>query len=211
MHQPNPRGATWVTREHVFVDRVACPWLIRRFIDPAARFEFVAWDAQGATYDRAGKITFDMDGARFGHAKGADGRERCSFETLIDAFGLASPDRAAGERPGAVRAQAKPEHEPAHADAAALARVARVVRAADVDGAIDDEPEARGLKAISWGWRFNFLDDHDAIREGAKLYDALYTWAKVRDAQERDAAALAKLSSRERYEHLRAAVVGSGP
>lgn len=55
------RGAAWVTREHVFVDRVACPWLIRRFIDPEARFEFVPWDADVGRLEREGKISFDME------------------------------------------------------------------------------------------------------------------------------------------------------
>lgn len=171
-----PKGATWVTREHVFVDRVACPWLIRRFIDPAARFEFVPWAAKPQDLEAQGKVPFDMDGARYGHRAGPGG-ERCTFEVLVEEFGLGSDP--------------------------ALAKVAQVVHAADVDGALDEVPEARGLKAISWGWRFLYLDDHEAVREGAKLYDALYTWAKVALLQERDAARLAKMGSQERYRFLR--------
>jgi hypothetical protein len=183
--QARPRGATWVTREHVFVDRVACPWLIRRFIDPEAAFEFVPWDARPAELERQGKVPFDMEGARFGHRRGADGRERCTFEVLVEEFGLGGDE--------------------------ALQRVARVVHAADVEGALDTCPEARGLKAVSWGWRFTFPDDHDAVREGAKLYDALYTWARVQMVQERDQAALQRMSSRERYDHLRRRLLGQAP
>lgn len=172
-----PRGAIWTTRQHVFVDRVACPWLIRRFIDPEARFEFVAWDADAEALQRAGRIPFDMPGATYTHRRGPDGRERCTFEVLLEEFGLAGDP--------------------------ALARVAEVVHAADVEGALATSPEGPGLKAISWGWRFEFPDDHEAVREGAKLYDALYTWARVRLVQERDRELLAKMSSLERYHHLR--------
>lgn len=178
MQTPRPRGAIWVTREHVFVDRVACPWLIRRFIDPDARFEFVPWDADVAALERAGKIPFDMPSGGFTH-RARGGTEACTFEVLLDEFGLDDP---------------------------ALREVAKVVHAADVDGALDTSPEARGLKALSWGWRFEFPDDHDAIREGAKLYDALYTWARVRAIQARDAANLETMTSLERYHHLRRAL-----
>lgn len=175
--QTRPRGATWVTREHVFVDRVACPWLIRRFIDPEARFEFVAWNSDANALEVLGKIPFDMEGATFGHRRGLHGGERCTFEVLVEEFDLGTDE--------------------------ALRKVAEVVHAADVDGELDSCQEASGLKAISWGWRFNFPDDREAVREGAKLYDALYTWARVSLLQERDRAALARMSSMERYEHLR--------
>jgi hypothetical protein len=73
----------WVTRPHPGVDRMACAWLIRRFIDPAATFVFA--DTEAAKAPR-GQIPFDMYGADFGHQG-----DRCSFETLCDRFGLTEP------------------------------------------------------------------------------------------------------------------------
>lgn len=76
------RGRLWVTRQRPWVDRLACAWLIRRFIDPAARF---AWLADPAAAPKRA-VGFDFDGADFTHV-GA----RVSFETLLAAFGLETP------------------------------------------------------------------------------------------------------------------------
>jgi hypothetical protein len=73
-----PRGATWVTREGPMVDRIASAWLIRRFIDPAARFRFVAGRHRRPRPD---EIRFDMAGAEFTHEG-----DRCTFETLLERF-----------------------------------------------------------------------------------------------------------------------------
>ena len=78
-HAP-PRGATWVTREGVFVDRIASAWLIRRFIDAEARFKFVP--ARGYR-KQAGELRFDMYQGEFTHAG-----DRCTFETLLSHFAL---------------------------------------------------------------------------------------------------------------------------
>jgi len=76
-------GKTWVTRRGVHVDRMACAWLIRRFIDPDARFKFVA----GQSYRPGGdELRFDMFEAEFTH----DG-DRCTFEVLLDRIGLDDP------------------------------------------------------------------------------------------------------------------------
>ena len=69
------RGRTWVTRRGVQVDRIASAWLIRRFIDPRARFRFVDPHADAV---RAGEIRFDMAGGEFTHEE-----DRCTFETLV--------------------------------------------------------------------------------------------------------------------------------
>lgn len=79
-----PRGAIWVTRKDVFVDRMASAWLIKRFIDPAARFRFVE---QARARRGSREIRFDMYGGEYTHAG-----DRCTFETLIEAFGM-SDDR----------------------------------------------------------------------------------------------------------------------
>jgi hypothetical protein len=78
-----PRGATWVTRVRVMVDRMGSAWLIRRFIDPGARFKFVG--ARGYRPLR-GELRFDMAGAEFTHEG-----ERCTFEVLLERFRLADP------------------------------------------------------------------------------------------------------------------------
>src|SRR5687767_3937801 len=78
----------WVTRERPKVDRIACPWLIRRFIDPAAAIVYVPADQVLAVAERVGGYAFDAKGARFSHRRQADGTEWCTFETLLDEYQL---------------------------------------------------------------------------------------------------------------------------
>jgi hypothetical protein len=78
-----PSGATWVTRTGVHVDRIACSWLIRRFIDPKATLKFV--EAKGYTPE-PGELRFDMFDAEFTHVG-----DRCSFEVLVERMGLDDP------------------------------------------------------------------------------------------------------------------------
>ena len=71
----------WITREHVKVDRVACPWLIRRFVDPGAEFLFVPADRVMAVAEREGATPYDVEGVELGHhgkecSVDADQRER---------------------------------------------------------------------------------------------------------------------------------------
>ena len=80
---PNVRGAVWVTRKNVHVDRIASAWLVRRFIDPKARFKFVP----GQGYRAAkGEVTFDMYEGTFTHEC-----DLCTFETLMHRFALREP------------------------------------------------------------------------------------------------------------------------
>ena len=77
----------WVTRSHVHVDRVACPWLIKRFVDPEAEFLFVPRDEVMAVAAREGAIPFDAKGqAELDHHEG-----RCSFESIILKYNLTDP------------------------------------------------------------------------------------------------------------------------
>ncbi len=76
----------WVTRSHVHVDRVACPWLITRFIDSEANFLFVPTSQIEKTVAETGAIPFDAPGVELGHADG-----RCSFEPIILKYGLKEP------------------------------------------------------------------------------------------------------------------------
>ena len=73
----------WVTREHVKVDRVACPWLIGKFVDPQAQFLFVPADQVASVAEREGAIPFDVPGAELGH----HGQE-CSFEAILRKYRL---------------------------------------------------------------------------------------------------------------------------
>jgi hypothetical protein len=73
----------WVTREHPHTDRIACPWLIRRFIDPQAAITYVPRDAVLSYAARTGAISFDAPNARFTHRDGL-----CSFEVLVEEYGL---------------------------------------------------------------------------------------------------------------------------
>ncbi|PKL09684.1 MAG: chromate resistance protein [Spirochaetae bacterium HGW-Spirochaetae-7] len=77
----------WITRSHVHVDRVACPWLIKRFVDSEAEFIFVPKGSVAKVAGETGAIPFDAPGAELGH-KGAD----CSFQTIVKFYGL--EDRA---------------------------------------------------------------------------------------------------------------------
>jgi hypothetical protein len=76
----------WVTREKVKVDRVACPWLIRKFVDPHAEFLFVVADEVLDVAAREGAIPFDVDGVELGHHEG-----RCSFEAIVAKYGIQDP------------------------------------------------------------------------------------------------------------------------
>ena len=73
----------WITRQNASVDRIACPWLVKRFIDPDAEFLYVpAADVAGVA-EREGAIPYDVAGVELGHVDG-----RCSFESIILKFGL---------------------------------------------------------------------------------------------------------------------------
>ncbi len=142
-------GATWwVTRARPKVDRIACPWLIRRFVDPDARFLFVPPADVLAVARQHQAEPFDIvdDGVFWSHRG-----ERCTFDIMIETFGLAT-------------------HEP-------LTRLAAIVRGADTDR-LDVAPEAAGLLAISLGLSRLHNDDHAQLDAGMAVYDALYRWCR---------------------------------
>ena len=76
----------WVTRARPKVDRIACPWLIKRFVDPEAEFLYVPSDEVMAVAERTGAIPYDVPGVELGH-HGAE----CSFDAIIKNYGLADP------------------------------------------------------------------------------------------------------------------------
>jgi rhodanese-related sulfurtransferase len=83
------RGAApgkWVTRERPKIDRIACPWLIRRFIDPEAEFIYVPADRVRQVAEETGATPYDVDGVEFSHEG-----ERCSFDTFLRLYGIQDP------------------------------------------------------------------------------------------------------------------------
>src|SRR5262245_63773576 len=76
----------WITREHVHVDRVACPWLIRKFVDPKAEFLFVPADQVAAVAQREGATPFDIPDVELGH----HGPE-CSFDAIVKKYTIQDP------------------------------------------------------------------------------------------------------------------------
>lgn len=137
--------SVWVTRERPKIDRIACPWLIRRFIDPFAVFHFVAAEWVNDIAGEVGGTPYDIDGVFWSHRG-----ETCTFDTMIDEYGLKS---------------------------AALDTVARIVRGADT-ARLDLAPEAAGLLAISLGLSRLHDNDLEQLEAGIAVYDALYAWAR---------------------------------
>jgi len=84
------RPTKWVTRERPKIDRIACPWLIRRFVDPGAVILYLPTEAVFDFAKRHGAVAFDIPGAPFSHVG-----DQCSFDAFIDRFGLDDPGLAA--------------------------------------------------------------------------------------------------------------------
>jgi len=137
----------WVTRARPKTDRIACPWLIRRFIDPQAEIHYVPPGDVLTVAERTDARSFDAPGAEFTHRD-----NRCTFEVLVDEFGLG--------------------------DDAALARLARIVHAADIAADLHTDPLGPGLLAIGEGGLAAEADDHRLLERGTFVYDALYAWCQ---------------------------------
>jgi hypothetical protein len=138
----------WITRENAKVDRVACPWLIRRFIDPGAEFLFVPASEVMAAADREGATPYDVPGVELGHVDG-----RCSFESLLLKYGLTG--------------------DPALVALGKIVHAADV--AADIDTAPEGrglKAVAHGF-ALLLG-----RDDARKIELETPVYDALYAWCR---------------------------------
>ena len=140
----------WITREHPKIDRIACPWLILRFIDPDAEIIFVPATDVLQKAQEYNAIPFDITGVEYTHEG-----EFCTFDYFIKKHSLQDP---------------------------ALQQLATIVRAADTDR-FELAPQAAGLWAISAGLSYNYEDDHQMLEVGKKMYDALYSWAKYRQAE----------------------------
>jgi len=138
----------WVTRERAHVDRIACPWLIRKFVDPSAEFLYVRADKVLEIAQKDGAIPFDTPGAELHHYQ-EGGQEFVSFDAIIRRYGLSDP---------------------------ALLELAKIVRVAD--GGSGNEVEAAGLEAAATGFRLLARDDLENQRLQFPLYDALYAFCQ---------------------------------
>jgi rhodanese-related sulfurtransferase len=148
--KPAGVSSRWVTRERPKLDRIACPWLIARFVDPEAEFLYApARDVLPVAQAR-GATPYDVPDVRFSHEG-----ERCSFDAFLEHYHLRDP---------------------------ALLELAAIVRGADT-GELDLAPQAPGLLAVSLGLSRLFRDDHEMLRHGMVVYDALYAWCKEGKAE----------------------------
>jgi len=141
----------WVTRERPKIDRIACPWLILRFIDAHAQFRYVPADQVLSVATQTGAIPYDIPGVELTHVG-----ELCSFDAFLEKYQLEDP---------------------------ALSQLATIVRGADTSR-LDLAPQSAGLYAISLGLSATITDDHEMLRHGMIIYDALYRWCRspVRDS-----------------------------
>ncbi len=133
------RGRTWVTRTGIKMDRMASAWLIRKLIDPEARFKFVP--AKGYQPER-GELRFDMFEAEFTHEG-----ELCTFEVLVQRFGLTDP---------------------------ALRAIAEIVHDIDLKDAKYGREEAPGIGQLVAGIAAAHADDEARLARGSALFDDLY-------------------------------------
>jgi rhodanese-related sulfurtransferase len=140
-------GATrWVTRERPKIDRIACPWLISRFVDRDAEFLYVPKEQVREAAHVREAVPYDVADVHFTHSG-----DLCSFDAFVKHYRL-------GGDP-------------------ALQRLALIVRGADT-GRPELAPQVPGLLAVSQGLSRIFSDDHEMLKHGMVLYDALYSWCK---------------------------------
>ena len=137
----------WITRKDVKVDRVACPWLIMRFVDPQAEFLFVEEKDLLDESKRQGATPFDapkIEAIKLNH-----GGPRCTFEAIIEDFAITD---------------------------SAVQRLGLIVRAADVKGQEEAAPEGVGLRSIAQGFAAMGLSDQERLARQFPVYDALYAY-----------------------------------
>ena len=135
----------WVTRERPKIDRIACPWLIIRFIDQEPVFLYVPPADVLKVAKETGATPYDVPSVELSHLG-----ELCSFDTFLQRYNLTDP---------------------------ALKAMAVIVRGADT-ARFDLAPQAAGLLAISLGLSRNFTDDHEMLKHGLVVYDALFAWCR---------------------------------
>jgi len=150
----------WITRSRATIDRIACVWLIKKFIDENAEIIYVGQDQVLEMAKELNAIPFDVKGAKLGHR--GEGKEmKCSFHVMVEEYGLD-----------------KEMWGPA------LVMMADVVDGADGPDP-DKTPLSRGLQAIAQGFRLTTKNDLDSIEKQWPVYDALYAYCCMRAVRER--------------------------
>jgi hypothetical protein len=134
------------------VDRMACPWLIKKFVDSQAEFLFVPAAMVKEVAEKEGAIPFDAEGVELGHYQ-ENGVEHVSFDAIIKRHNLKDP---------------------------ALLELAKIVRGADARVPHDPPPESAGLKATARGFKLLSRDDHDNMARQFQTYDALYAYCQLK-------------------------------
>jgi hypothetical protein len=135
----------WITRERPKIDRIACPWLIARFIDSSPEFLYVPAAEVMTQAERRGATPYDVPGVELSHVG-----ELCSFDAFLARYALSDP---------------------------ALQQLAAIVRGADTSR-LELTPQSAGLYALSVGLSLQFADDHEMLKHGMVMYDALYAWCR---------------------------------
>lgn len=135
----------WVTRERPKIDRIACPWLISKFIDKEPEFLYVPSGDVLEVAEETGAIPYDIPNVELSHVG-----ELCSFDAFLKKYELTEP---------------------------ALLQLAQIVRGADTSN-LDLTPQSAGLYAVSLGLSKSFSNDHEMLKHGMVMYDALYAWCK---------------------------------
>jgi len=141
----------WITRKDIKVDRVACPWLIKRFVDPQAEFLFVEEKDLLEQAKRQQAIPFDaprIEAIKLNH-RGS----HCSFEAIVEDYAVSD---------------------------AAIQKLALIVRAADVKGQESVAAEGIGLRSIAQGFAVMGLSDEERLATQFPIYDALYAFLQTK-------------------------------
>ncbi len=139
----------WITRKDIKVDRVACPWLIKRFVDPQAEFLFV--DEKNLVEQARLQDATPFDAPKIDAIKLNHRGPRCTFEAIIEDYSISD---------------------------VAVRRLALIVRAADIKGQEGVAPEGIGLRSIAQGFAAMGLSDEDRLARQFPVYDALYTFVQ---------------------------------
>jgi len=175
----------WVTRDYVHIDRVASPWLIKRFVDKRAQFVFLPRDEISYFVENTGAIPFDTAGmgVELDHHE-CNGENHCTFDAIIEKYALEN-DKA-------------------------LERVRKLVRAADTGG-IDQEPLAWALEVVAVGTPFLVDSDHEALEKEFPVYDAVYTYFKQQIIREKYKDELEKINTRPKRHAFIKQKLGDSP
>jgi hypothetical protein len=143
----------WFTRHRPKIDRIACPWLIARFVDDTPEFLYAPPDQVLKVAKETGAIPYDIERVELTHEG-----PLCSFDAILKKYKLADP---------------------------ALQEMATIIRGADTNRH-DLAPQCPGVYAVLIGLSRSFQDDHEQLRHGMIVCDALYSWCKHARGEKHD-------------------------